>query len=335
MFFFSLYIAGCTREDIGSNLFYVKSVGTGVEHYIARAAMFELYGEYLYLPDQKLAKVLQFSVDGKFIQSFGKKGRGPGEFSGKMLIGTADSLLFVTDYTNYTLSKYNINGQLVESWAIRSNHFGEFLATNNYLMTGPNIALFEREFTEKDRFYLIDQEGNQIGSLGRFPEFADGIIAGMFRSSIDIENDRVHILYLFYGIYQVYNLRGELLAEYNLENITGVKINDTYKDPATFANIKGPSSLGLLAGILPVYRGFDVSGNKVFLSRNKKGYIHIEELSISENKLSYVTEYIYPFVKRNIAGMLDFQYYPDRNSFFILEAGVPGEGFVLSEYGIK
>lgn len=126
-------------------------------------------GTFFYV-DNSGYKVLQFAENGKLIRSFGRKGRGPGDFLEITDIYVDNEKLYLLDYKNARFQLFNINN-------------GKFINTINLEFT-PSI---NNEFiVVKDSIYLLgsipdnelfvhklDLKGNLEESFGKFIDFSN------------------------------------------------------------------------------------------------------------------------------------------------------------------
>jgi hypothetical protein len=76
--------------------------------------------ERIYILDTKNSRVQCFSKEGKFLFSFGRYGRGPGELSeqAKRIKILEDNNLYIIDQFHKTINVYDRNGKYIMSWKI-------------------------------------------------------------------------------------------------------------------------------------------------------------------------------------------------------------------------
>jgi len=122
-----------------------------------------------FVVDHLSNKIRHFNQDGHYIDSYGRKGRGPGEFLRVTNINLANELLYLFDYENARIQRFNIKKlkfespiQLEKSFTItaRMEFFG-----NEILITGltPGLDYFVHRF---------DMEGQYIESFGKFIDYS-------------------------------------------------------------------------------------------------------------------------------------------------------------------
>jgi hypothetical protein len=106
-------------------------------------------------PDSN-ARIVKFSVDGKFIKAWGKQGSGPGEFNNPhSLAMDSKGRLFVADRGNSRIQIFDQEGKFLEEWRQFGRPSGVFIDKNDIL-------------------YVADSESN----MARNPGFRRGIRIG-------------------------------------------------------------------------------------------------------------------------------------------------------------
>ncbi len=106
-------------------------------------------------------RLVRFTKDGKYIDSWGKKGSGAGEFDGPHALAfDSQGRLFVADRSNNRVQIFDKDMQFVDDW----RHFGR----------PSGIAI-----TSGDRLYVSDSEsGKKIAGVLRNPGWKNGIRIG-------------------------------------------------------------------------------------------------------------------------------------------------------------
>jgi hypothetical protein len=90
--------------------------------------------------DQKVARILKFSKDGKFIKTWGKKGTDPGDLDDPHSITLdADGRLFVADRGNLRISIFDQDGKLLDIWKQFGIPSGVFVDDKDTLYVGENF----------------------------------------------------------------------------------------------------------------------------------------------------------------------------------------------------
>lgn len=338
LLFLTTQLISCTPNENQTserqNLSHIQSFGSiPVDGFIGRASSISSdLNKYLYVADMAGAKIHKYDLDGGFERSFGKKGRGPGEFSGNISVNVdshADTIL-VHDFSNYTVSFFEESGEFLTSFSINERHNAEFQFANNLLVTGHTLPPFVTTFGDEKLLHIFDKNGNFIQKFGNFIEFEEEIPAIMQKFFHDIYNDQIHLVFLYFPIYRIYDLKGNLLAEHKLDSLTNTDVQKN-QEAKTFKNLPKTGT----ADVRGAFGGIQVVNERVFIPVQNDDYLQIDEFNLSETELTHSESYYYPLnsTKRKVIGYLDFLYIENRNSFYVLET-VEGEGFVVSEYGI-
>lgn len=316
------------------NLKHIKSFGNiPIDGFIGQArSLSSDLNQFLYVADMGGAKIIQFTLDGEYVRSFGRDGRGPGEFSGNINVDNnarGDTIL-VHDFSNYTVSLFAETGEFLKDFSLDERHNAEFQFANNLLVTGHALPPFVTTFGDEKLLHIFDKNGNFIRKFGDFIEFEEEIPAIMQKFFYDIHDERIHLVFLYFPIYRIYDLEGELLVEQKLDSLTNTNIQKN-QEAKTFKNLPVTGT----ADVSSIFGGVQVVNNRVFIPVKNDDYFQIDEFNLSENKLTHTESYYYPLnsTKRKVIGYFDFLYIENRNSFYVLET-VEGKGFVVSEYGI-
>jgi hypothetical protein len=169
-------IAAQKKIDLASNLSNekVKAISSIAESitYIPLETMnacllsneLQVYcGDYIFIGDQKTQLFFRFDLNGKLLNQIGKRGGGPGEYSGAMFfhVDEAEKSVYVVSVSDNSLYKYTYDGQFMKkilieesSWtiAIQNDHIYYY---NNY---------YNRIKKNKNRFelYKADKNGKVI-----------------------------------------------------------------------------------------------------------------------------------------------------------------------------
>jgi len=108
-------------------------------------------------------RVSFLSSDGGFISSFGKKGRGDGEFIGPQFVA-ADEMgnIYVTDYGNSRVSVFDPEGVFLFNFGKKSEAFPGFTAPGGIAVVGDRVFVAD---TVKGTLHEFDTAGNYRGIL--------------------------------------------------------------------------------------------------------------------------------------------------------------------------
>lgn len=85
-------------------------------------------GSYVFVGDQGNRKIEKFTIDGKFLLSWGSLGKGDGQFNKPYGIRVDSSgNVYVADSQNSRIQKLDINGVLITKWGLKGTGNGDFL----------------------------------------------------------------------------------------------------------------------------------------------------------------------------------------------------------------
>lgn len=110
-------------------------------------------------------QIYKFKRDGSKVASFGKKGRGPGEFFGPAgLVVSPDRYLYVVDGGNHRIQKFSLDGKHLMSFGTRGTKPGEFISPR---------AVLVQPVPRSDTYTLLvlSQEGHLLQRFDRYGNF--------------------------------------------------------------------------------------------------------------------------------------------------------------------
>lgn len=178
----------------------------------------ELNNGDLFIKDDQ-NKVFRFDVNGKFLNTIGQKGKGPGEFLGVRDFSVFGNSVWV--YHRQVLHEYDLEGNFIRSINLRKSKKLAYSSTRNIEATKDGIYLYNgylEEWVEHSNqwVYLLDVEGDKfrIKDIGipHNPEIDYGIMMEQeHHFSRHGENT------LFFGFYKdtVYHMKDqEVLHKY-------------------------------------------------------------------------------------------------------------------------
>jgi DNA-binding beta-propeller fold protein YncE len=108
-------------------------------------------------------RVSVLAADGSYLSSFGKKGRGDGEFVGPQFIAYDDSgNIYVTDYGNARVVVFDPDGNPLLSFGQKSSVFPGFLAPGGIAILDNRVFVAD---TARGSIHEFDTAGNYTGTL--------------------------------------------------------------------------------------------------------------------------------------------------------------------------
>jgi DNA-binding beta-propeller fold protein YncE len=128
--------------------------------------------DHLYVVDAKNHRIQKFDKDGKFLLMWGKQGEGDGEFN-FLVPGTgyaggvsvdAQGNVYVADYGNQRIQKFDPNGNFLMKWGSEGKGDGQFMGpTNISLDSQGNIYVIDGE---RDDIQKLDPDGSFLSKWG-------------------------------------------------------------------------------------------------------------------------------------------------------------------------
>lgn len=157
---------------------------------------------HIFVYDALEKRIVEFESDGKVVNTYGRQGRGPGEFLRVNNIFLADDYLYVVDQTQFRISRFTLDGNFDEAMnygredpqalppsapmpleprAKNINNQPAITRNGNVLLSNiyPGHSI--------DKLYrLVDWEGDQISTIGDIPDSsAFSLDYGNYRNSIE------------------------------------------------------------------------------------------------------------------------------------------------------
>ncbi len=176
-----------------------------------------------------LKSVLVFNENGDRVMSFGREGKGPGEFVQPVILELTKNHLYILDQGQNFWQKYTHNGEFVESLQnINGGIMGRdahAIADSEYLIPtdGRGEALVQYKNTNSDSSYYFGKPMGDSTIVIDYPknikQAQNGEVPDMFKNLVFLAHtDSAYFAFLkSYGHLQKYSHSGELLWEKELE----------------------------------------------------------------------------------------------------------------------
>jgi DNA-binding beta-propeller fold protein YncE len=166
-------------REIGSDKVFIRPAGIAIDE------------ERLYVVDTHGHKILVFSKkDGSFLFSFGKHGRGKGEFNYPTNIFTGkDNFIYITDSMNFRVQIFDTYGNFISTFGKHGDGSGDFSKPKGIAVDSEGyIYVADAQF---DTVQIFDKDGRLLLAFGNTGRGKGQLIlpAGLF---ID-EKDRIYV----------------------------------------------------------------------------------------------------------------------------------------------
>jgi hypothetical protein len=146
------------------------------------------FNKALYIVDEKTSKISEFTVDGKFVRSFGKYGSDKGEFIFPNDLVLFGKYMFVTDTGNSRIQILDMDGNFVRSIGTFGNNDGQFLSIKGITVQENRIFVMD---SGNARIQMFDFDGNFISKFGK-----KGFEIGSYNGATGIYSDSSLKLYI-------------------------------------------------------------------------------------------------------------------------------------------
>ena len=122
-------------------------------------------GKFMFLTDTDNHAIDCYSLEGKFIFSFGKRGVKEGEFNYPTAISTDGNFLFVLDSLNFRVQVFDLKGKFLKKFGKLGDGSGYFSKPKGIaVVNGKFIAVTDVAF---DNVQLFDKSGNFLAFWGK------------------------------------------------------------------------------------------------------------------------------------------------------------------------
>lgn len=143
----------------------------------------------LYVVDTGQHKVLVFNLRGKYLNEFGSRGAGEGEFNFPVSITSKNDLLYVVDALNYRVQIFDFEGKYISTFGEQGNKAGYFSSPKSITTdSDSNIYVTDALF---DNFQIFNRKGELLLLVGK-----SGRKDGTFSSPNGIYIDKSDKIYL-------------------------------------------------------------------------------------------------------------------------------------------
>jgi hypothetical protein len=121
----------------------------------------------IYVADLRLARIQKYDKNGCFLQTIGKKGRGPGEYEAPwgILFHRPSNCLYVRDWMN--VKKYDKDGKYISQWSLR-NSLTKFSVDGDGDIWGV-LRIFGGQLDTMHTFEKLGQDGKTFIEIASFP----------------------------------------------------------------------------------------------------------------------------------------------------------------------
>ena len=207
------------KYNLIDTIFAVK-LETNRNNIIGHIDDIKIYKNRIYVLDKRVAKIIYaFDLNGKFINSVGKKGKGPGEYLHPegIEIDKINNELIVVSVANRKFLRFDLDGKFLGEFDIEVA-FKDFKILNNgnfVLLAGDELNSHLGEDLSKRIVYITDNRGKIIGFGPKScTDFENVKIQRA--ANLMVQNNEISFCYKFSDtIFQVNN--HEIRAKYKID----------------------------------------------------------------------------------------------------------------------
>ncbi|MBL7086825.1 MAG: 6-bladed beta-propeller [Candidatus Cloacimonetes bacterium] len=196
---------------------------------------YSVHNDEIYVLDNDEGKIFHYNVKGKLLNTFGNKGKGPGEFILPMNISCLKDRIVIFDYDKRSIIEYSNDGNFIKEWIIGKDNCIQrrLILTQNGKIIGYNrtLSLENSKYNRRETISKFDQNLNIVEDIYIINESAyDPFNMDPFSSTqyaLDPENKRIAIAKKSYDYvdFFVMNTEGELLYSKQFQ-VTLVNLSD-------------------------------------------------------------------------------------------------------------
>lgn len=165
----------------GETLFTLGGKVKGEEPIIKKPVGIDLYEDKIFVTDEALRRVVIFSKDGKYLDSFGKKGSGPKEFKKPRGIFVYDGVIYVADKGNDRVQIFGPNGVYMGSIGVEG-------ALDMLLEDPTDVAV-----DHNGVIYAVDSDNRKVRIFDHTGKFLKSFAETVHPYSIALDRDGVYI----------------------------------------------------------------------------------------------------------------------------------------------
>ncbi len=165
----------------GETLFTLGGTVKDKEPIIKKPVGIDLYEDKIFVTDEALRKVVIFSKDGKYLDSFGKKGSGPKEFNKPGGIFVCHGVIYVADKGNDRVQVFGPNGVYMGSIGVEG--------VQDLLLKDPtDVAVHHNGL-----IYAVDSDNRKVKIFDHTGKFLKSIGETIDPYSIALDRDGIYI----------------------------------------------------------------------------------------------------------------------------------------------
>jgi len=172
----------------------------------------------IYILDAGNCRIQKFDPEGKFLDSFGREGQGPGEFqSPASLDFDAEGNLIIADWRSRKIQIFSKEGSLLKTITMTKNPLSSVYSLNSGLLATIGTLGYDVEGKDKEPLpkliRLLDSEGNIKLEFGDMFDYKHRMLnqkGNSFHFTVDT-NDIIYLAFSYQNRIDKYSPEGKLL----------------------------------------------------------------------------------------------------------------------------
>jgi sugar lactone lactonase YvrE len=172
----------------------------------------------IYILDTGNCRVQKFDPEGKFLDSFGREGQGPGEFNSPTSLDfDAEGNLIIADRRSRKIQIFSQKGNLRKTITLTKHPLSDVYALNSGLMATYGTLGYDIEGKDKEPLpkliRLLDSEGNIQKEFGEMFDYKHRMLnqrGNSFHFDVDA-NDNIYLTFSYQNRIDKYSPDGKLL----------------------------------------------------------------------------------------------------------------------------
>jgi len=172
----------------------------------------------IYILDAGNCRIQKFDPEGKFLDSFGREGQGPGEFqSPASLDFDAEGNLIIADWRSRKIQIFSKEGSLLKTITMTKNPLSSVYSLNSGLLATIGTLGYDVEGKDKEPLpkliRMLNREGNIEREFGEMFDYKQRMLnqkGNSFHFVVD-DNDFIYLAFSYQNRIDKYSPEGKLL----------------------------------------------------------------------------------------------------------------------------
>ena len=171
----------------------------------------------IYVSDQKRHAVMCFDSSGKFIRKIGEQGQGPGDLLTPGAFFVTKDYLVVREIGNSRFQYLDLEGKYLRNFKVFRQYYCFIIDENDLVIGAP--LLYSRD-NVRNLIDVLSSEGSLLYSFGELFIYKDiSVTLNNVKLGLNKKGE-LFVAFNLFPLVRKYSLKGELLAEYRIENKT-------------------------------------------------------------------------------------------------------------------